>query len=376
MANHDSHLTPLLRMRSRLAGIVWPPLVRGDLSELANTFELLDKTQWLSAPEIAEQQAVQLQAVVAHAARHSLHFQQRLAAADLQASQIVSLDDLRRLPVLTRSELNAAGASLFCREVPGMHQPVGTVQASGRTDQPRIVQRTYINHLYWMATTLRSHAWHHADFLGRFSAVRAAVAAPITFADWGTPINLLFDSGPSQVLPANFGATQLLAELQAFAPSILSVYPSVLAALCARCEHSDHSRLKLVSIRTLGEVLPPALRERAGILFGARLSDSYSTEEVGSIATQCPVGELYHVSAETVAVEILDAEGKPCSRGDIGRVVVTDLQNFATPLIRYALGDYAEAGGPCPCGRGLPTLKRIHDRVSVLRVAPGCRDTL
>jgi len=48
--------------------------------------------------------------------------------------------------------------------------------------------------------------------------------------------------------------------------------------------------------------------------------------------------------------------------GQVGRVVVTDLHNFATPLIRYDLGDYAEMADTCPCGRGLPALKRIMGR--------------
>jgi phenylacetate-CoA ligase len=61
-------------------------------------------------------------------------------------------------------------------------------------------------------------------------------------------------------------------------------------------------------------------------------------------------------------VEILDDQGKPCAPGEIGRVVVTTLHNFAMPLIRYALSDYAEVGEPCDCGRGLPVLTRILGR--------------
>jgi phenylacetate-CoA ligase len=41
---------------------------------------------------------------------------------------------------------------------------------------------------------------------------------------------------------------------------------------------------------------------------------------------------------------------------------VTTLHNFATPLLRYELGDYAEVGGACPCGRGLPVLTRVFGR--------------
>jgi phenylacetate-CoA ligase len=49
-------------------------------------------------------------------------------------------------------------------------------------------------------------------------------------------------------------------------------------------------------------------------------------------------------------------------------VVVTDLHNLAMPLIRYALGDYAEAGARCPCGRGLPVIRRIAGRSSNMAI--------
>jgi phenylacetate-CoA ligase len=50
--------------------------------------------------------------------------------------------------------------------------------------------------------------------------------------------------------------------------------------------------------------------------------------------------------------------------------VVTPLHNFAMPLIRYAIGDYAEAGPPCACGRGLPVLARILGRARNLLTLP------
>jgi phenylacetate-CoA ligase len=66
--------------------------------------------------------------------------------------------------------------------------------------------------------------------------------------------------------------------------------------------------------------------------------------------------------SENLIVEILDQDNRPCKTGEVGRVVITDLQNTANPIIRYDIGDYAEVGEPCTCGRHLPTLKRILGR--------------
>jgi phenylacetate-CoA ligase len=88
----------------------------------------------------------------------------------------------------------------------------------------------------------------------------------------------------------------------------------------------------------------------------------YSSSECGMLALQCPVSGEYHSQSEVAIVEVIDTNGKHCEPGEIGRVVVTPLHNFAMPLIRYDTGDFAEAGCPCACGRGLPTLKRILGR--------------
>ena len=72
--------------------------------------------------------------------------------------------------------------------------------------------------------------------------------------------------------------------------------------------------------------------------------------------------------------------GRPTPPGEVGEVVVTDLNNFCMPFIRYRIGDLAVAMDPdetCPCGRGLPRLGRIEGRVQSMilgaagRVVPG-----
>jgi phenylacetate-CoA ligase len=118
----------------------------------------------------------------------------------------------------------------------------------------------------------------------------------------------------------------------------------------------------LKHVRTIGETLSPELRRRCQAVLGVPIIDAYSAQEVGVIALECPVSGLYHVQAESLIVEVLDAGGRACAPGEIGRVVVTDLHNFATPLLRYELRDYAEVGPACSCGRGLPTLKRVLGR--------------
>ena len=90
---------------------------------------------------------------------------------------------------------------------------------------------------------------------------------------------------------------------------------------------------------------------------------SYGLNELGRVAVRCAAGR-YHVQAENCIVEIVDEQGQPCAAGESGRLLVTSLLNFATPLLRYDTGDVGIAvAGPCPCGRTLPSFAEVSGRL-------------
>jgi phenylacetate-CoA ligase len=79
-----------------------------------------------------------------------------------------------------------------------------------------------------------------------------------------------------------------------------------------------------------------------------------------------------HLCAENAYVEFLSPSGQPARDGEIGELIVTGLNNFSMPLIRYSIGDVGVAGGAaaCPCGRGLPLLASVEGRTSDIIVLP------
>jgi len=357
-------------LRSTVPGIEWPPVIHGQAAVLAALLGRLEETQWLGAAEIASHQHRQLVAVAEHAARHSQHFRRRLAEAGLDADGLGSRAGLQQLPVLRRRDLQSAEATIHCTEIPEFHRPWSENRTSGSTGEPVVVRRTAVNQLFWSAITLRELLWSGADFGGRLSAIRANFSAYGCGEDWGPPTSLLFRTGASQRIPVTTDVRQQVEWLASFKPNVLLVYPSMLDAIAGHCRESGIELDGLSHICTVGETLSPRLREDVETALSARVFDNYSSQEAGVIALQCPASGLYHVMSETLIVEVIDDGGRPCTEGEIGRVIVTDLHNFATPLIRYDIGDYAEVSAPCPCGRGLPTLKRILGRERNLIIMP------
>jgi phenylacetate-CoA ligase len=145
-------------------------------------------------------------------------------------------------------------------------------------------------------------------------------------------------------------------------PDYLLTNPANLRLLLSHWRESGQTP-SLRAVWTLSEVVDDALREACREVLGCRIVHNYTAGETGYIALQCPECVHFHVQSEVVLLEVLDAAGRPCEPGEIGRVVVTPLHNFAMPLLRYEIGDEAEFGLPCPCGRGLPVLARIVGRI-------------
>lgn len=318
-------------------------------------------------------QRQQLLKVAAHAEKHSPHFRNRLQTAGMRSEQLGMEEGLRRLPVMTRRDIQAAGESLFCRQLPNTHFPLGETRTSGSSGEPIVVKRSTVNNLFWLAATLREHLWHQRNFSGKLAVIRANYPAGDLAENqdnWGEPVSLFFKTGTLHALKINTDIRQQAEWLERTNPDYLLTYPTNLTALLQQFDLRGSSLTRLRQVRTIGETLTGNMREATREILKVEIADTYSSQELGIIAMQCPESGLYHAMAESHIIEVLDEHGHPCLPGQVGRVVITDLHNFATPLIRYQIGDYAEAGPACTCGRGLPTLKRIAGRERNMLLLP------
>ncbi|OYT92645.1 MAG: hypothetical protein CFE43_07240 [Burkholderiales bacterium PBB3] len=149
------------------------------------------------------------------------------------------------------------------------------------------------------------------------------------------------------------------------APTYWSTTPATLSAVISVIKLKGLTAPRISQIMTMAHVVEPALRERARKVFGgASIRDRYSCEEVGPIAFQCPESDdYYHVAVANVIVEIVDDAGMPTTEGTSGNVLVTGLHQWASPAIRYDLGDIATGHSHCPgCGATVPALSKLLGR--------------
>jgi phenylacetate-CoA ligase len=139
----------------------------------------------------------------------------------------------------------------------------------------------------------------------------------------------------------------------------------------AEAAGADGKDLGIEAAVASGSALLPQTRKVVAQNLGARVVETYGSQEVGLIAIECPTSGLLHVCADHLVVEVLDERGEPVGPGKTGRIVLTSLYNYVTPLLRYELGDLVEtADRPCACGRTLPSLKRVIGRIRKALVFP------
>lgn len=151
---------------------------------------------------------------------------------------------------------------------------------------------------------------------------------------------------------------ELVRELNAFQPAIVTSYPSALDVLAAE-QLAGRLQIHPLMVELGGESAGAARRNRIAEAFGDDVvHDSYSASECLVLAFDCAEGWL-QVNADWVILEPVEADYSPTPRGRRSHtVLLTNLANKVQPIIRYDLGDsVAERPDPCPCGSPLPAIR-------------------
>lgn len=355
---------------SRLAGITWPALPdQAGQRMLAVQFQFTQSEMW-SPEQLRQAQFMQLAQLLRHARDTVPFYRDRLSGF---GEGLPDAAAFARIPLLQRQEIQDHFDQLQSSALPADHGLAMEAQTSGSTGRPIRFQSTELTRALWHAFTLREHLWHGRDFSGKLAAIRGpSRLQPGRISGWGPATGELFPTGPAVMFSTEQSMAEQAEWLMRENPAYLISIASNARELARFCSRQGLRPPGLREVRTYGEALHAETRTLVRDAWGVPVVDMYSCREAGYLALQCPRHEHYHVQSEGVLLELLNADGGACSPGEIGRVVITPLHNFAMPLIRYEIGDYAEAGEPCDCGRGLPVIRQIAGRVrNMLRLRGG-----
>jgi phenylacetate-CoA ligase len=337
---------------------------RGDMAILRYSREF-ERTQFLPAEEIRAIQLRRLKELLAHAYERCPFYRRRFEEAKLTPGEVKALEDLARLPTLEKREIQEHRDEMVASGwpsddlVPNMTGGSTGHPLSFFLSQDRCRSRT--------AATLRHNRWAGWEVGDRAAWI------------WGAPRdrpvltwkNRLRSSllEPMLFLDAGHITEDKLArfheDLKQFRPKVILGYSRALVLFAKFLQAKGLTPTPPGAIITTAEVLEPEDRTLLESVFGCRVFNRYGCREVSMIASECDKHQGLHVMAEGLFVEVIRGDGTPAAPGETGQVLVTDLMNYAMPLIRYRIGDMAAwEPGACPCGRGLPRLRNISGRVT------------
>lgn len=326
----------------------------------------LEASQWDAQALIAAKLTARIKAILQYCARH-VDYYKHIAPEILKENRAFSLDDFQQLPTLSKAEIREHLNQMISRQFAGQQQRFARFDTSGSTGIPITIYRSLENIFYAKALSLRYHLWHKRDFTLTNTSIMTLgekKEGPVGF--WALGVQ----TGPGYSININQNSRTIFDRLQEINPHYIQTHPSTLKRLVDLSLEQGSNLECLKEVRTFGELLEPHIRQSCEGNWGVPVTDMYSCEEIGPIAYQCPENPHYHVQVENVYVEILNENNEACNVGEPGRIHVTQLNNLAMPLLRYDLGDVAEWGEPCSCGRELPVLKKITGRIRNLASLP------
>lgn len=350
--------------------LVWPLAERFGGRRMWTELQRLRALQWRSLEELEARALNRMQGLVVHAARHVPYYRDLFQHAGVGSGQLHTLADLALFPITTKADLRRDFPGRTTAENLPVHRQ-RTMMTSGSTGLPftffwdracaDALFGAYLFALEWAGTAL----WD----------TRIQIASPAYFYTNVMPASRLRQALRRALLgehtynlPAHeLTAARFRALVESFAPEqryFMRGYPSSIAHLVAQLGAADpplpcYPKVVMTYAETLTAANAAHIQER----LRCAVVNYYSSWEVPQIAQTCPdYPALLHINTERVWLRVVRPDGTMAPAGEVGRVVVTDLANEVMPLINYSLGDRAAAGGPCPCGRGFPTLASLEGR--------------
>ena len=367
----------MFSLRTILAkGIYWGLYARGSrgfAAKVHREFRARQLAQWEPAETVRKRQLDKLRRLLSHVVKAVPYFRQ-MHAKGLCPDWLASLEEMSSIPPLTKDFIRAEPRSMIDETLPpGALLPRYTGGSSGEPLQ------------FLVSPSARIHA--SASEIWGDSLAGYRPGDPVAVL-WGAASDMRKEVRwkgrlhhflvNKETLITNRMTEERMAgfvvALRRFRPRILLGYVSSLVEFAHYLKSVEPAGLgvKVRSIISAAEPLSDAQRSLLETVYQCPVFNRYGAREGGLMAMECDRHQGLHINCESFWIDL-----EPCIELGSGvfRLLITNLDEFGMPFIRYEQGDYTAAGlSTCSCGRGYPTLATVTGRtLSVLRLPDGTR---
>jgi phenylacetate-coenzyme A ligase PaaK-like adenylate-forming protein len=308
-------------------------------------------------------QDAQLRNLIKHAADRSPFWRQRLGARNPSDVTLTSL------PVLDRADVVKQVADEGPLLRPSDQIAINNSSTSGSSGMPVKFFASGMNARYNHVRSVAQYFLEGRDLsLNRvqidYSPQLQQEGLTVARSEaWLGPLGSFFNCGSNRVIEYfRPDMKRFLEELERAPIGYLVTAQWTVETLLQSIDLPTLTRAGLRMWISLADAVDPVLRE-ALTSQGVSVRSTYSAQEVGPIGFECEhIPGNYHVATSNVVVEVDSGRSYRLGLHRLGRVLVTHLHSYATPFIRYDIGDMATLASECACGHRGPTLSHVYGR--------------
>jgi phenylacetate-CoA ligase len=343
------------------------PLHKWIISKRAKIFYLwLKGIEFSSKDELHRLQLRRVKSLLQHAYLTVPFYKRSFDSVGFKPSQITRIADLDKVPLLSKQDVRENVHFAMFSELHSKKE-MHKINTSGSTGEPFVCYADKFQLEMRFATTLRAlemsgwrfgdkqlRLWHQTLGMSRVQAFKERVDA------WFMRRHFI----PAFEM-SEHSLKSLIKTIEKRKPVLIDGYAESLNFIAiASTTKSNH---KPKAVMSSAQQLTDSTRLQIESQFGAKVLDKYGSREFSGIAYQCLESPHHHVQDESYILEVL-VDGRHAKVGEVGEVVITDLNNFSMPLIRYRIGDMAVAVEQtnCVCGRPHSQIGAISGRTQAL----------
>jgi phenylacetate-CoA ligase len=334
--------------------------------KILNRLDELSRTQWWSRPQLLALQRDRLRKLLVYSYQYIPYYRRLFDQAGFQPDEVLTdLARLRKIPLLNKSIIRENFDDIVTTQSRIRSSSIRRT-TGGSTGEPLMFLADPNFRDYFTADVHRHLSWGgwkfgqpHAYLGGTAFEVSQAQSLRACLENW----TLNRFSTNAYVLSEE-SMRAFSDKIRIRHPRLLYGYASSLYHFAKFVRNNALDDIKFQAVSSSSEVLYPQQRQFIEETFGCKVLDRYASLELGAIGSQCEALTGLHTSVESVFIEILNDDGRPMQPGEPGNIVVTNLNNYAMPFIRYCIEDIGawRIEQVCPCGRMLPMLELIQGR--------------
>ena len=332
--------------------------------DIAKSFLFLQESQFWSIDRLEQFQNRQLRKIIRFAYENVTYYTDLFDKLKLKPSDIRSKADLPKLPILTKEDIR----NNFPHRIVDKHLKRGSyykAASSGSTGEPLQYYISKKANSMNVAAGLRG--WYSMGY--KLGDKYVKISQNIRSTNEKKVQDILINSRYETLLQIDMAnITRVLLNLKQFNPAVIRCYPDPLHFMAEVALDQDII-IRPKAIATTGNILHQESRKLIQKAFQCELFDAYSCEGSATYF-ECSSHSCYHSAMEYGISEFVDIHTTGNGKMQ-GRLISTDLWNYALPFIRYDSQDILEwDNNKCSCGKEHQNVTRIIGRDNDILITP------